>query len=127
MKKILLLLFLTTVGFAQEAQKRIGNPNNDDIYGTWQSWDGSTVLYMNYRDGGYNVGTFYRMSTTEKGKEVHEGNFSLEEKYIYVQRENKEYRLLFYLKGVQLIVSKPGGEGKPAQAWLFNKVSNYGL
>ena len=34
---------------------------------------------------------------TENGKEVALGKFTLEEKYIYVQKEDDEYRLLFYL------------------------------
>ena len=49
------LLFINSLN-AQE--KRIGlGTDNENIYGTWQSWDGSSVLYMNYSDDG---DTFYR-------------------------------------------------------------------
>lgn len=120
---IFFLLIGTMNVFAQE--KRIGlGSENENIYGTWQSWDGSSVLYMNYSDDG---DTFYRMSDTPDGKEVAEGYFTLEEKYIYVQKSNDEYRLLFYLKGMQMVVMKPSSAGGPGQAWLFRKVSDYGL
>ena len=42
-------------------------------------------------------------------------------------KEDDEYRLLFYLKGMQLIVMKPDSVKGPGQAWLFTKVSDYGL
>ena len=116
------MMFCAT-SFAQE--KRIGlGSDNENIYGTWQSWDGNDILYMNYSE---EVDTFYRISKTENGKEVALGKFTLEEKYIYVQKEDDEYRLLFYLKGMQLIVMKPDSVKGPGQAWLFTKVSNYGL
>jgi hypothetical protein len=124
MKKLLftLLFIFCTISFGQN--KKVGlASNNEDIYGTWQSWDGSSILYMNY--GVDN--TFLRQSQTPDGLEVASGKFILEEKYIYVQKENEEYRLLFYLKGIQLIVMKPDSARGPGQAWLFNKVSNYGL
>ena len=35
-------------------------------------------------------------------------------------------RLLFYLKGTQMIVMKPDNAGGAGQAWLLTKVSNYG-
>ena len=116
------MMFCST-SFAQE--KRIGlGSDNENIYGTWQSWDGNDILYMNYSE---EVDTFYRISKTENGKEVALGKFTLEEKYIYVQKEDDEYRLLFYLKGMQLIVMKPDSVKGPGQAWLFTKVSDYGL
>ena len=116
------MMFCAT-SFAQE--KRIGlGSDNENIYGTWQSWDGNDILYMNYSE---EVDTFYRISKTENGKEVALGKFTLEEKYIYVQKEDDEYRLLFYLKGMQLIVMKPDSVKGPGQAWLFTKVSDYGL
>ena len=118
------LLFFTFMFFATAQEQRIGlGSENENIYGTWQAWDG-TVLYMNYSEDG---DTFLRQSDNEYGKEVARGNFTLEEKYIYVQKENDEYRLMFYLKGMQLIVTKPDSAGGPGQAWLFSKVSDYGL
>jgi hypothetical protein len=108
-------------------EKRIGlGTDNENIYGTWQSWDGEDILYMNYSE---EVDTFYRISKNSTTGEsyVSLGKFTLEEKYIYVQKEDDEYRLLFYLKGMQLIVMKPDSVKGPGQAWLFTKVSNYGL
>jgi hypothetical protein len=124
MKKLtILLLFLAIPLLAQE--KRIGlGSDNENIYGTWQSWDGSSVLYMNYGEDG---DTFLRQSDTPDGKEIAQGKFTLEEKHIYVQKENDEYRLLFYLKGMQLVVHKPDSAIGPGQAWLFRKVSDYGM
>ena len=125
-KKIpLVLISILLFNFSFSQEKRTGMASsNENIYGTWQSWDGSDILYMNYSD---EVDTFYRISNTENGKEVALGKFTLEEKYIYVQKENEEYRLLFYLKGMQLIVMKPDSVKGPGQAWLFTKVSDYGL
>ena len=67
---IIFFMFVGTMSvFSQE--KRIGlGTDNENIYGTWQSWDGSSVLYMNYSDDG---DTFYRMSDTPEGNEVAEG------------------------------------------------------
>ena len=124
---IIALLFFTLMFCATtySQEKRIGlGTDNENIYGTWQSWDGNDILYMNYSE---EVDTFYRISKTENGKEVALGKFTLEEKYIYVQKEDDEYRLLFYLKGMQLIVMKPDSVKGPGQAWLFTKVSDYGL
>jgi|TARA_R110000851_G_scaffold332169_1_gene507630 hypothetical protein len=118
------LLFFTFMFFATAQEQRIGlGSDNENIYGTWQAWDG-TVLYMNYNEDG---DTFLRQSDNENGKEVATGSFTLEEKHIYVQKENDEYRLMFYLKGMQLIVTKPDSAGGPGQAWLFQKISDYGL
>ena len=97
---------------------------NENIYGTWSSWDGSTVLYMDYQDEG---DVFTRISELPEGQEVASGVFIIEEKHLYVQKEDDEYRLMFYLKGTQMIVMKPDSAGGPAQAWLFTKVSDYGL
>ena len=126
MKKLfIILLLLVTSTFTMAQEKRIGlGTDNENIYGTWQSWDGNDILYMNYSE---EVDTFYRISQTENGKQVALGKFTLEEKYIYVQKEDDEYRLLFYLKGMQLIVMKPDSVKGPGQAWLFTKVSDYGL
>ena len=125
MKKLLFILMLIfcVTSFSQE--KRIGlGTDNENIYGTWKSWDGNDILYMNYSE---DADTFYRISNTEDGKQVALGKFKLEEKHIYVQKEDDEYRLLFYLKGMQLIVMKPDSVKGPGQAWLFTKLSDYGL
>jgi len=127
MKKLILLLLLVTSTISMAQEKRIGlGTDNENIYGTWQSWDGEDILYMNYSE---EVDTFYRISKNSTTGEsyVSLGKFTLEEKYIYVQKEDDEYRLLFYLKGMQLIVMKPDSVKGPGQAWLFTKVSNYGL
>ena len=87
---IIALLFFTLMFCATtySQEKRIGfGTDNENIYGAWQSWDGSSVLYMNYNE---DKDTFYRMSDTPDGREVAKGNFTLEEKYIYVQKENEE-------------------------------------
>ena len=127
MKKLILLLLLVTSTISMAQEKRIGlGTDNENIYGTWQSWDGEDILYMNYSE---EVDTFYRISKNSTTGEsyVSLGKFTLEEKYIYVQKEDDEYRLLFYLKGMQLIVMKPDSVKGPGQAWLFTKVSDYGL
>ena len=71
--------------------------------------------------------TFYRKSTTENGVEIAQGKFQLEEKHIYVEKEDDNYRLSFFLKGTQLVVMKPSSAQGPGQVWLFWKVSNYSL
>ena len=128
MKNILIILALAITSVYSTAQeKRIGlGTNNENIYGTWQSWDGEDILYMNYSE---EADTFYRISkdSTTGESYVSLGKFTLEESYIYVQKEDDEYRLLFYLKGMQLIVMKPDSVKGPGQAWLFTKVSDYGL
>ena len=87
MKKLILLLLLVTSTIITAQEKRIGlGSDNENIYGTWQSWDGNDILYMNYSE---EVDTFYRISQTENGKQVALGKFTLEEKYIYVQKELK--------------------------------------
>jgi hypothetical protein len=98
--------------------------SNENIYGTWSSWDGSTVLYMDYQDEG---DVFTRISELPEGQEVASGEFAIEEEFLYVQKQDDKYRLMFYLKGTQMIVMKPDSAGGPAKAWLFTKVSDYGL
>ena len=96
MKKLfIILLLLVTSTFTMAQEKRIGlGTDNENIYGTWQSWDGNDILYMNYSE---EVDTFYRISKTENGKEVALGKFTLEEKYIYVQKEDDEYLSLIHI------------------------------
>jgi hypothetical protein len=79
---------------------------------------------MNYGD---SADTFVRVSHTEDGKETSTGRFTIEEEYLYVQKENEEYRLMFFLKGMQMVVMKPDSAGGAGQAWLFRKVSDYAL
>tara|TARA_B100001564_G_C20661375_1_gene681699 strand:- start:2249 stop:2665 length:417 start_codon:yes stop_codon:yes gene_type:complete len=126
MKKLfIILLLLVTSTFSIAQEKRAGMAtSNENIYGTWQSWDGTSLLYMNYEG---DIDTFYRMSSTEDGKEVAEGKFTVEDKFLYVEKVNESYNLLFYLKGMQLIVMKPDSAKGPGEAWLFQKVSDYGL
>jgi len=124
MRKLLLTLFTLFVFVTQQAQTAGMASSNENIYGTWQSWDGTSILYMNYSDEG---DTFYRMSDVEDGREVAEGKFTIEDKFLFVEKVNENYKLLFYLKGMQLIVMKPDSAGGVGQAWLFQKVSDYGL
>ena len=121
---IIFFMFIGTMSvFSQE--KRIGlGSDNENIYGTWQSWDGTSILYMNYEG---DIDTFYRISDTEDGKEVAQGKFTVEDKFLYVEKVDESYNLLFYLKGMQMIVMKPDSVKGPGQAWLFQKVSDYGL
>ena len=110
------LCFLyTTSSYSQ--QRTIGfATDNEDIYGTYVSFEGE-ILYMYYSEDG---DTFKRSFKTG----ISEGSFTIEDEYIYVQKKDEEYRLLFFLKGIHLIVMKPENEG-PGQAWLFTKVSSY--
>ena len=125
MKKLLLLVvcvFFTYTTFGQTPKMGFQS-SNENIYGTWSSWDGSSILYMNYGE----TDTFVRISHTEDGKETATGKFTIEEEYLYVQKENEEYRLMFFLKGMQMVVMKPDSAGGAGQAWLFTKVSDYSL
>lgn len=125
MKKLLLLVvcvFFTYTTFGQPPKMGFQS-SNENIYGTWSSWDGSSILYMNYGE----TDTFIRISHTEDGKETATGKFTIEEEYLYVQKENEEYRLMFFLKGMQMVVMKPDSAGGAGQAWLFTKVSDYSL
>ena len=121
------LMGIATVYGQEQNNNNIGYATeNEDIYGTWSSWDGTTIIYMDY---GYEnePDTFTRISKTEDGiTENSTGEFKVEEKYLYVQKVNDSYRLLFYLKGTQMIVMKPHDAGGTGQAWLLTKVSNYG-
>ena len=116
---IILTLLLLMWGMALSAQeKRVGNPNNSDIYGEWVSMDGDQKLWVNYRLGKNN--TFLRQSP--QGPVT--GEFRIEDKFIVVTREHEAYRLMFYLNGVRLIVVKPESDETEGEAWVFQKVSN---
>ena len=82
-KLALVALFIFSLFFINSLsaqEKRIGlGSDNENIYGTWQSWDGNDILYMNYSE---EVDTFYRISQTENGKQVALGKFTLEEKLV---------------------------------------------
>lgn len=127
---IIAIVLFTLMGigtaFAQtSASVKLGfDSGNENIYGTWSSWDGATILYMDYQEEG---DTFTRITKLDEGREVASGNFSVVDKYLYVEKENDEYKLLFYLKGTQMIVMKPNTAGGPGQAWLLTKVSDYGI
>jgi len=128
---IFAIIFFSTMFFATRcnaqttAVSTLGYASsNENIYGTWSSWDGTTILYMDYQDEG---DTFTRISKLPEGQEVASGEFVIEKQYLYVQKENDEYRLMFYLKGTQMIVMKPDSAKGAGQAWLFTKVSDYGL
>jgi len=110
------MLFTTTI----VSQNRIGNPNGDDIYGEWISADGEHKLYMNYLYM-YDLDNFVRISPDG----VHSGTFDVDEKFIIIEKSNKEsYKLLFYLNGSRLIVTKPESETSEGEVWLFQKLSN---
>jgi len=114
MKKLILVMLL--VCSAMQAQVNVVYA--DDIYGEWLSWDGEQTLYMNYVKGG---DTFLRQSPTGPIT----GKFSIEDNYLVIKKKKSKYRLMFKLKGIQLIVVKPVSEGKDdGQAWLFTKISN---
>ena len=121
----LFTLMFTTSAFGQDT-KRIGLATvGEDIYGTYKSFDGTQVLYMNFEEDGTD--TFLRQSLTPTGTVSTTGKFTIEEKHLYVEKVNESYRLLFYLKGIQLIVHKPDSVKGAGDAWLFTKVSSYGL
>ena len=99
-------------------EKRVGfDSDNKNIYGEWISMDGDHRLFLNYTDDG---DTFYR----ESPQGVITGSFRVADKYLMVTKKNESYKLLFYLKGVRLIVVKPESETGEGQAWLFQKLSN---
>jgi hypothetical protein len=126
---ILAIVLFTLMGasalFAQTSENtKIGfDSSNENIYGTWSSWDGDTIIYMDYFEEGDQ---FLRVTKLDDGREIAKGTFVIEEKHLYVQKEDDEYRLMFYLKGTQMIVMKPDNAGGAGQAWLLTKVSNYG-
>jgi len=116
---IILTLLLLMWGMVLSAQeKRVGNPNDSDIYGEWVSMDGDQKLWVNYRLGKNN--TFLRQSP--QGPVT--GEFRIEDSFIVVTREHESYRLMFYLNGVRLIVVKPESDDTEGEAWVFQKVSN---
>ena len=92
---ILLLLVTLTFSNAQEKASctketpKMGfASDNEDIYGTWQTWDGTSVLYMNYEG---DTNTFHRQSVSPDGTEVAIGKFTIEDKFLYVEKEKEEY------------------------------------
>jgi len=110
-------------------EKKVGfDSDNENIYGEWISYDGDHQLFLNYTDEG---DTFYRKSP----EGIHTGDFRVTDKYLmvtkktkqmvdgYVYIEDESYKLMFYLKGMQLIVYKPESETSEGTAWLFRKVS----
>ena len=110
-------------------EKRVGfDSSNENIYGEWISMDGEHRLFLNYTDDG---DTFYRKSP----QGVVTGDFKVSDKYLMVTKQTKEivdgyvyvkdesYKLMFFLKGVRLIVYKPESETSDGQAWLFQKIS----
>ena len=121
---IIFFMFIGTISVMAQ-NKDVGfYSSNENIYGTWSSWDGSTILYMNYNDNG---DTFYRISNIAGEREVAVGKFTVREEFIYVEKADEKYRLSFFLKGMQMVVMKPASALGEAQAWLFRKVSDYGL
>jgi len=126
LKKLYLVIFSLFISSSIFSQSNIGGfySSNENIYGTWSAWDGSTTLYMNYSDDG---DTFYRISNIDGKREVATGKFTIKGKYLYVEKENEDYNLSFFLKGMQMVVMKPASAQGEAQAWLFRKVSDYGL
>ena len=110
-------------------EKRVGfDSSNENIYGEWISMDGEHRLFLNYTDDG---DTFYRKSP----QGVITGDFKVSDKYLMVTKQTEEvidgyvyvkeesYKLMFFLKGVRLIVVKPESETSEGQAWLFQKLS----
>ena len=118
MKKLLLTALLTAV-FIGQSSGQSSAFEGEDIYGTYKNFAGDQILQMIYTHKGPSK--FLR--TFEGG--YAKGTFTLYDKYIYVEKENESYKLRFYLKGLQLVVTKPVSAKGPGQAWLFTKVSNY--
>lgn len=122
---IMFFMFIGTMSVVQAQNKDMGfYSSNENIYGTWSAWDGSTILYMNFNEDG---DTFYRISNIDGEREVSVGKFTVREEFIYVEKADEKYRLSFFLKGMQMVVAKPASALGEAQAWLFRKVSDYGL
>ena len=131
-KLLLFALVLFTFMFCNSLsaqEKRVGmDTPYENIYGEWVSYDGDHQLFLNYTDEG---DTFYRKSP----EGIHTGDFRVTDKYLmvtkktkqmvdgYVYIEDESYKLMFYLKGMQLIVYKPESETSEGIAWLFRKVS----
>ena len=110
-------------------EKRVGfDSDNENIYGEWVSMDGDHRLFLNYTDDG---DTNY----IESQQGVITGDFIVSDKYLMVTKQTKEivdgyvyvkdesYKLMFFLKGVRLIVYKPESETSEGTAWLFQKIS----
>jgi len=125
-----LYTFMFCTSLNAQDKKRVGfDSSNENIYGEWISMDGEHKLFLNYTDNG---DTFYR----ESPQGVITGKFRVSDKYLMVTKKSKEvvdgyvymkdesYKLMFYLKGVRLIVVKPESETSEGDAWLFQKLSN---
>ena len=121
---IIFFMFVGTISVMAQNKDMGFYSSNENIYGTWSAWDGSTTLYMNFSEEG---DTFYRISNIGGAREVAYGKFTIREQYIYVEKADEKYRLSFFLKGMQMVVMKPASALGEAQAWLFRKVSDYGL
>ena len=86
---ILAIVLFTLMGvsslFAQTSENtKIGfDSSNENIYGTWSSWDGATIIYMDYFEEGDK---FLRITKLDGSREVAEGTFIIEEKHLYVQK-----------------------------------------
>ena len=121
---IIFFMFIGTISVMAQNNDVGFYSSNENIYGTWSAWDGSTILYMNYNESG---DTFYRISNIGGEREVAVGKFTVREEFIYVEKADEKYRLSFFLKGMQMVVMKPASALGEAQAWLFRKVSDEGL
>ena len=79
---IIFFMFIGTISVMAQ-NKDVGfYSSNENIYGTWSAWDGSTTLYMNYNESG---DTFYRISNIGGEREVAVGKFTVREEFIYVE------------------------------------------
>jgi len=127
---LMLYTFMFCNSINAQDKKRVGfDSSNENIYGEWISMDGEHQLFLNYTDNG---DTFYRKSP----QGIITGKFRVSDKYLmvtkkskveedgYVYMKDESYKLMFYLKGIRLIVIKPESETSEGTAWIFNKVSN---
>ena len=127
---LMLYTFMFCNSINAQDKKRVGfDSSNENIYGEWISMDGEHKLFLNYTDNG---DTFYRKSP----QGIITGKFRVSDKYLmvtkkskveedgYVYMKDESYKLMFYLKGIRLIVIKPESETSEGTAWIFNKVSN---
>ena len=126
---LMLYTFMFCNSITAQDKKRVGfDSSNENIYGEWISMDGEHQLFLNYTDNG---DTFYRKSP----QGIITGKFRVLDKYLmvtkkskveedgYVYMKDESYKLMFYLKGIRLIVIKPESETSEGTAWLFRKVS----
>ena len=73
---ILAIVLFTLMGasalFAQTSENtKIGfDSSNENIYGTWSSWDGATIIYMDYFEEGDQ---FLRVTKLDDGREIAKG------------------------------------------------------